>query len=482
MPEKLSEQEVRLKKLKAIRQAGINPYPEKFDKQIDLAEAKKLPEGMTVKSAGRIMTIRLMGKIAFCHLQDFSGQMQAVLKEDEIGADNFKFFVDYVDMGDFIGVEGEIFTTRKGEISILVKKYQLLAKAILPLPEKWHGLKDKEIRYRQRYLDLIMNPEVKEVFLKRERAINLIREFLLKQNFHEVETPLLQPLYGGAEAQPFITKLNALDIKLYLSISPEIYLKKLLVGGIDKIFTICKNFRNEGIDKWHNPEFTMMEVYASYWDYNDIRKLTENLLEKLAKEITGDTKINYQGQKIDFKAPFQCITLKEAIKKYAGINPDDEKAIKNEVKKLGLKGAHDEMVEAIFKERVEAKLIQPTFITDYPKSICPLTKEHRKNKNEVERFELFVNGVELANAYSELNDPTEQEKRLKEQLKRREQSEKFKAHFEANVLDEDFINALKHGMPPAGGLGIGIDRLVLFLTDSPSVRDVILFPFMRPQE
>lgn len=476
------ERKVRLQRLKNIRSAGINPYPEKFDKKYDLTEARSQKEGTKVKTAGRIMTIRVMGKIAFCHLQDWSGKMQIVIKQDEVGKDEFKFFAKNFDLGDFLGCEGKIFKTQKGEISVLVKKYQLLGKALLPLPEKWHGLKDKEIRYRQRYLDLIMNQDVKDVFVKREKIIDLVRDYLKEQNFIEVETPLLQTLYGGAEADPFITELNALKIKLYLSISPEIYLKKLLIGGIERVFTICKNFRNEGIDKWHNPEFTMMECYASYWDYNDVMKLTENMFEKLAKEITSKAKVDFQGTKISFKAPFTRIRMKDAIKKYAKINPDDVGALKKEAKKLEINGTIDEILEGIFEAKVESQLIQPTFVIDYPKSVCPLTKEHRQNKDEVERFELFVNGVELANAYSELNDPIEQQKRMEDQIKRREESGKFKAHLEANELDEDFITAMNHGMPPAGGLGIGIDRLVLLLTDSPSIRDVILFPFMRPTE
>ena len=484
MPQKPYEDEatIRLKKLENIKKAGVNPYPEKFDKKQSLAEAKAAKEGTGVKTAGRIMSIRLMGKIIFCHLEDFSGRLQIVVKADKVGEKQFKFFTDSFDVGDFVGVEGEMFATQRGEISIAVKKYELLAKALLPLPEKWHGLEDKEIRYRQRYLDLIANPEVKDVFIKRSLIIDSIRDYLKENDFMEVETPLLQILYGGAEAQPFITELNALKLKLYLSISPEIYLKKLLVGGIEKVFTICKNFRNEGINKWHNPEFTMLEAYASYWDYNDIKKLTENLLELLAKKITGKTEINYQETKINFKAPFKIIGVKKAIKEYAGVNPGKTEELKKEAKKLGFKGTNDEIIEKIFEEKVESKLIQPTFVVDYPKSLCPLTKEHREKPDEVERFELFINGVEIANAYSELNDPLEQEKRLKEQMEKRKKSKKFQPHLEANILDKDFITALKHGMPPAGGIGIGIDRLVMLLTDQPSVRDVILFPFMRPEK
>ena len=377
-------------------------------------------------------------------------------------------------------MQGPVFKTKRGELSILVKKAELLSKSLLPLPEKWHGLQDKEERYRKRHLDLIMNPEVKQVFLKRTEIINLVRETLSKKGFQEVETPLLQPLYGGAEARPFVTELNSLKMRLYLSISPEIYLKKLLVGGIEKVFTICKNFRNEGIDKWHNPEFTMMEAYSSYWDYNEIRKLTESLIQDLAKKITGTTKVNYQGKTLNFKAPFKVMRIEEAIKKYSDINPNNDKSLKEEAKKIGISGTRDEIIEAIFDIKVAPNLIQPTFIIDYPKSLSPLTKEHRKNKEEVERFELFINGVEIANAYSELNDPIEQQKRLEEQIHSRRNSEKLGPDVEANVLDEEFIEAMQYGMPPAGGVGIGIDRLVLLLTNSNSIRDVILFPFMKP--
>ena len=472
----------RLRKIKELKEKGINPYPYEFDKKNKIDECSKLKLGTKVKTAGRLITKRNIGKIIFANLQDDTAKIQIVLQEKETPQKVIQFFKKYIDTGDFIGIEGKIFRTKTKELSILVKKLDLLSKSILPLPEKWHGLQDKEERYRKRYLDLIMNPKIKEVFEKREKIIDIIRDFLKKENFVEVEVPALQPLYGGAEARPFITELNALKMKLYLSISPEIYLKKLLVGGFEKVFTICKNFRNECIDKWHNPEFTMMEIYASYWDYNDIKKITEQLLSKLVKEITGKTRIKYQGKEIDFKPPYRTMRIEEAIKKYCKIDPCNEQVLKRETKKLGFSGTRDEMIELLFEEKVEAKLIQPTFIIDYPKTICPLTKEHRKDKEKVERCELFVNGIELANAYSELNDPVEQEKRLKEQIKYRKRSEKFEAHFEANVIDEDFVNAMKYGMPPAGGIGIGIDRLTLFLTNQPSIRDVILFPFMRPEK
>nr|AQS29463.1 hypothetical protein [uncultured archaeon]AQS29491.1 hypothetical protein [uncultured archaeon] len=480
----------RLRKIKELREQGINPYPHKFEKKDSAKELhekySKLKKDKTAdykaKIAGRLLTKRELGKISFGSLQDQSGRIQIVLQEPKTPLKSRQFFKKYVDSGDFIGIEGPITKTARGELSVLVKKIEILSKSILPLPEKWHGLQDKEERYRRRYIDLVMSPEVKNVFEKRTQITDIIRDFLKERDFLEVETPLLQPLYGGAEAKPFITKLNALDMKLYLSISPEIYLKKLLIGGIDRVFTICKNFRNEGIDKWHNPEFTMMEIYASYWDYNDIRKMTEKLLETLAVKITGKTKINYQGRTIDFKAPFKFLRMDEAIKKYANLDICDKSSLQKEAKKIGISGTDEEIIKAIFDEKVQPHLIQPTFIIDYPKAFCPLTKEHRKNPEEVERFELFVNGVELANAYSELNDPLEQERRLQEQVEARKKSDKFEAHLEANLVDTEFVEAMKHGMPPAGGVGIGIDRLTLLLTDSPSIRDVILFPFMRPAE
>ncbi len=472
----------RLRKLKELEKEGINPYPHGFDKKYSCEDCSKSKVGVKVKTAGRVVTKRDLGKISFVNLQDETGKIQLVLQKDETPEKSLKFLKKYIDVGDFIGVEGNIFKTKTKQISILVKKIEILSKCIKPLPEKWHGLQEKEDRYRKRYLDLIMNPEVKEVFKKRTMILNGIREFLNKNNFSEVETPALQPLYGGAEASPFITKLNSLNLTLYLSISPEIYLKKLLVGDIGKIYTICKNFRNEGIDATHNPEFTMMEIYAPYWDYNDIKKMTEKLLELLAKNVTGRTKIKYKDKEIDFKGPYKVMKIEEAVEKFVKVNPCDEKSVMKEAKKLGFDGkTRDEAIQFLFDEKVEPNLIQPTFIIDYPKSICPLTKEHRVDSEKVERFELFVNGMELANAYSELNNPLEQEKRLKEQIKQREKSGKFKAHLEANELDSDFINAMMYGMPPAGGIGIGIDRLTMLLTNQQSIRDVILFPFMKPE-
>jgi len=481
----------RIKKIEALKKEGINPYAHRFDLHGERGYSSDLQKkfsklkddaksGEDAVVAGRIMTKRSFGKLSFCSLQDLRGTIQIVVQKDESSEDAIGMFKK-VDTGDIIGVKGEVVKTRTGEVSILAQKVFILTKSILPLPDKHKGLQDKEERYRKRYLDLIINPEVKDVFLKRARVIDTIRSFLKKDDFIEVETPALQPLYGGAEARPFITELHALKMKLYLSISPEIYLKKLLVGGIEKNFTICKNFRNEGIDATHNPEFTMMEAYASYWDYNDVRKMTEQLLEKIAKDVCGGTDVEYQGKTLNFKAPFNVMTIEESIKKYCKIDPCDESKLKSYAKKNGFSGTNDQLLHFIFDEKVEHNLTQPTFITDYPKSTCPLTKDHRDDDSKVERFELFIDGMEVANAYSELNDPEEQERRLKSQLKGEGRLEKFEAHFEANAIDEDFVNSLKVGMPPAGGVGIGIDRIVMFFTDQPSIRDVIFFPFMKPE-
>lgn len=480
----------RLKKIGELRKAGINPYPHFYDKKDSASELqekyKKLKhEGKTkdkAKTAGRVMSVRDLGQLIFVTLQDSSGKIQIQLQSGETPDKEIEFFRKFADSGDFVGVEGTILRTKRGELTILAKKVEILSKSTKPLPEKWHGLQDKEERYRKRYLDLVMNPEVKQIFIKRENIIRDIRNFMLENSINEVETPLLQTLYGGADAEPFITKLNALDMPLYLSISPELYLKRLIAGGFERVYTICKNFRNEGIDKSHNPEFTMMEVYIAYKDYNFIMEFTENLIEDICKKINGKTKIEYQGKEIDFRKPFKKMSMIESIKKYGKVDvcKMSDAEIKKKAKELGILGnSRAEIINNMFEELVEDKLIEPTFIIDYPKEICPLTKEHRKNPELVERFELFVNGMELANAYSELNDPAEQEKRLNEQAKVRE---KTKAHLEANKIDSDFVEAVQIGMPPMGGIGIGIDRLVMLFTNSASIRDVILFPFMKLEE
>ena len=479
----------REKKLELLKKAGINPYPYSFK---TTAEAKYLQEKYsklkneektkdTFKVAGRIIIIRDIGKIIFIDLQDSSRKIQIVLQENETPKDKIDFIKKFIDIGDYIGITGTIFRTKRGEISILVKDLQLLSKSIKPLPEKWHGLKDKEERYRKRYLDLIINPEVKDVFLKREKILDLIREFLKSKSFIEVDTPYLQSVYGGAEARPFTTHLNALNIKLYLSISPELYLKRLIIGGMDKVFTIARNFRNEGIDKWHNPEFTMMEIYQAYSDYNDMMELFEEICEFTCKKIHGTTKIEYQGQLIDFKKPWKRITMAEAIKKYAKIDvlKMTDKELLKFVKSNQIKYKNESwglLVQSIFENYCEKELIQPTFIIDHPKETTPLCKVHRKDSRLIERFEPFCMGTELGNAYSELNDPFIQKELFKEQEKRLKQGDE-----EAHPNDLEFLEALNYGMPPTGGIGLGIDRFVMLLTNSSSIKDVIFFPFMKPE-
>ncbi len=473
----------RIKKIEELRKNKINPYPNNFEKKNSILECSKLKLNTKVKTAGRVMSQRNFGKISFCNLRDFSGDIQIVFQEGETPESEKEFVKKYIDAGDFIGVEGKIIKTKTGQISILAEKVEILTKSIKPLPEKWHGLQDKEERYRKRYLDLIMNPEVKEVFLKREKILNSIRETLKKKGFIEVDTPYLQSIYGGAEARPFQTHLNALDIDMYLAISPELYLKRLIVGGFDKVFTIARNFRNEGIDKSHNPEFTMMEIYEAYSDYNDMMKLTEEIFENACIAINGSTKVKIGEVTLDFKSPWKKITMAEAIKTFAKI--DVLKMSDKELKKICDKDKIEykeeswgNYVGAIFEHYCEEKLIQPTFIIDHPRESTPLCKKLRTDKTGrlIERFEPFCMGMELANAYTELNDPIEQKELLEEQ-----QQKLSKGNEEANPYDKDFVNAIEIGMPPTGGLGIGIDRMVILLTGQESIRDVILFPFMKPE-
>jgi len=478
----------RLKKIEDMKSKDIEPYPYSFEKK-DSASAlqekyKKLKNEERskdkIKIAGRVMAIRDLGKIAFSSLQDGTGKIQLLFQEKETPDKAFEFFKKYVDSGDFIGVEGTIMRTKRGELSVVVKNIEMLTKSLLPLPEKWHGLQDKEERYRKRYLDLVMNPEVKDVFVKRSQILDAIREFLKARGFLEVDTPYLQTIYGGAEARPFKTHLNALDIDLFLAISPELYLKRLIVGGYEKVFTIARNFRNEGIDKWHNPEFTMMEIYQAYADYNDMMKLTEELFEEVCKKVLGKTKLEIQGKEVDFKAPWKRITMAECIKKHAGIDvlKMDEAKLRKFVKEKKVEYKKDSwgfLIQAIFEHFCEKELIQPTFVLDHPAETTPLCKEHRKDDRLIERFEAFCLGTELTNAYSELNDPVKQEILLETQA-----SELKKGNEEANPFDEDFVTALEVGMPPTGWLGIGIDRMIILLLQQESIRDILAFPFMKP--
>ncbi len=479
----------RKQKLDELRKNNIEPYPYKFNKKDNskdlLDKFKKLKKEEKTKDkvslAGRIMSLRVMGKVSFGHLQDSSGRIQFYVKEDEIGKQNYKLFKKF-DIGDFLGINGVVFKTKRGETSIWVKKLELLTKSLRPLPEKWHGLKDMETRYRQRYLDLLMNQDVKEIFLKRSQIINAIREFLNSKGFIEVETPLLQPLYGGASARPFKTKINAYNMDMFLSISPELYLKRLIIGGFEKVYTISKNFRNEGVDKSHNPEFSMLEFYWAYADYNDIMEITEDLVNFVAKKVNKSTKIVYQSKNIDLKKPWKKLSMKNAIKKYLKINIDkfDDKEIKNYMKGNNIEYEGDFSrglaIELIFETLVQDKLIQPIFITDHPKESTPLCKPKRGDHHLIERLEPYIYGWEMGNGYSELNDPELQRKLLEEQSNQRLIDE------ENHPIDEDFIKALEYGMPPTGGMGIGIDRLTMVLTNSPTIRDVIFFPFMKPEK
>lgn len=479
----------RKRKLDEIRKLGINPYPYSFDVKNTAKELQeefkslKPEEWSKTKAviAGRIVGLRRMGKITFMHVLDSTGKIQLYFQIDKLKQDKYEF-LKLLDMGDWIGAEGIVFKTKTGEITTQVIDYTLLSKSLRPLPEKWHGLKDIELRYRQRYVDLIINPELKEVFKKRTQIIDSIRHFLNQKGFVEVDTPCIQPIYGGGAAKPFKTHLNALDMDVYLRISNELYLKRLLVGGFDKVYEFARDFRNEDIDRTHNPEFTQIEMYQAYADFEDMMELTEDIYVNAAKTVLGTTSVEYQGQEIKLKKPWQRYTMSEAIRKFGDINL--EKLSDREVFDLrltyNLKIEGDitrgKIMQALFEELVEAKLIQPTFITHHPIESTPLCKPCRKDPTLVERFEPFIAGMEIGNAYSELNDPILQRKLLEDQAKQLREG-----FAEAHPMDEDFIRAIEYGMPPTGGLGIGIDRMAMILTNNPSIRDVLLFPFMKPE-
>ncbi len=479
-----------IKELEEIRKMGFEPYPYKFDrthyikevieKYSDIKSGEKI-ENIKIAVAGRIRSKRHHGKLSFAHIEDSSGKIQVFISAENVSEKEYKLF-SKLNIGDIIGVEGGIIKTIKGELSILVKKLTLLAKALRTLPSQWYGLKDVEIRYRQRYLDLIMNPQVRKTFILRTKIIDAIREFLNQRGFLEVETPVLQPIYGGAAAKPFKTFLNELKMDVYLRTSDELYLKRLIVGGFDGVYEFAKDFRNEAIDVRHNPEFTQLEIYKTYIDYYGVMDLFEELIKYVAKKVFGTTQIEYQGHKVDL-AKWERITVIDAIKKYLG--EDVSKMNLEELKKVAKKHNIEisdnmkkgEIINELF-ESINKKIINPTIVMDYPKETTPLCKLKRGNPELVERFEPFVCGLELGNAYSELNDPILQRKLLEEQVKMRKKVEEPWTE----ALDEDFIRALEYGMPPLGGIGIGIDRLVMLLTNSKSIRDVILFPFMRPEK
>ncbi len=477
--------EERRKKCEALRSMGINPYPHSFGQTHHAEELLKefdhlSEKAVAVKAAGRIVSLRRMGNASFAHLQDRTGKIQLYLTVDAL-KESYGL-LKLLDIGDFIGVEGSLFRTKTGEATILVKGLTLLAKGLRPLPEKWHGLQDTETRYRQRYLDLVMNPEVRKVFETRSRVISGMRAFLDAAGFLEVETPTLQPVYGGANARPFITRHNALGINLFLRISNELYLKRLIVAGFEKVYEFVKDFRNEGIDRSHNPEFTMMECYWAYADYNDVMRLVEDMMSTLAKDILGTTKIAYQGKEIDLAPPWQRLTMTGALKLHAGLDvgamKDDDLLHEVESRKLEIKGVGRGMLTAaLFEGLVESRLTGPVFITDFPKETCLLAKGHRKDPALIERFEPYVAGMEMGNAYSELNDPDIQREQMMAQAEALRRGSE-----EAHPMDEDYVEALTYGMPPTGGLGLGIDRWVMLFTDQPSIRDVILFPTMRPRE
>lgn len=475
----------RLDKLKNISNKGINPYPGKAkrthrikDVLSDFNDIKKSEEQLIVD--GRIRSFRHHGKSAFLDIEDGTGKIQIYLKEDRLGELAYKFFLDNFDVGDFVEIRGTLFKTKRGEKTIEVDDFKILAKSLRPLPEKWHGLKDIEERYRKRYLDLIFNPEVKEKFILRTKIIKAIRKFLDNNGFLEVETPILQPIYGGATARPFKTYINALDTSLYLRIAPELYLKRLLVGGFERVYEIGKCFRNEGVDRQHNPDFTMLEFYYSYIDYKGLMKFAERLFSNLLKEVIGTLKIEYEGKEIDFKTPWPRIEFTQLLRKYTGISFEDVdvNAMKKKAGDLGVKispaAGKPEIADEIYKKYCRPKIWNPVFLIHYPSEFKPLAKSVDRDSSKSANFQIVVAGWELANAYSELNDPTRQKKEFKKQ------ENLFKAGLEeAHRVDEDYIEALEYGMPPAAGFGMGIDRLVALLTNSHSLREVILFPTMK---
>jgi len=469
-------------KLEAWRARGVQPYPYAFERTHTTESARDCEAalaGVQLALAGRLMTTRGHGKTAFAHLQDAAGRLQVYVRRDDLG-DRYDAW-QWLEVGDWIGVHGTLFRTRTGELTLQVRDFVLLSKALRPLPDKWHGLSDKEVRYRQRYVDLIVNPEVRAVFVKRSRILSALRRRLTAMEFLEVETPVLQSLYGGASARPFVTHHNALDIPLFLRIAPELYLKRLLVGGFEGVFEIARNFRNEGMDRSHNPEFTMLELYVAYWDYAEMRRCTEDLVRGVAADV-GASQVVFDGQELDFAAPFHQVRFMDALEAKAGcaLRGQDAGALRAVARRLRVDHAPADsaprLLDTLFGALVEPELIQPTFVVDYPKELSPLAKDHRSEPGLVERFELYVAGMELANAFSELNDPIEQRRRFEAQAALRAGGD-----LEAQPLDEDYLRALEYGMPPAGGLGIGIDRLVMLLTDAPSIRDVLLFPAMRPE-
>ena len=483
----------RFEKAEKLEKQGVNLFPNTFRKKQDILEIKEKYKFLSKEElekvkeesviAGRLMAIRSFGKATFAHIQDGTDKIQIFLQQKELGIDKYKFFKK-LDIGDIIGLRGRPFLTKTGELTLNVSDFELVTKSLRPLPEKFHGLKDVEARYRQRYVDLIVNPKVRDIFRTRTKILKLIRQYLDQRGFMEVETPMMQVIPGGATAKPFETYHNALGMKLYLRIAPELYLKRLLVGGFERVYELNRNFRNEGISTQHNPEFTMLEFYMAYADYNDLIKITEDMFSYLAQEILGSLKLNYQGKEIDLTPPWNKLSFYESLEKIGGLSKEqyqDIKKAKNLVLELGENVKEYDTLGKIqtklFDLLVEPKLIQPHFIYHYPTEVSPLSRRNDKDPSITDRFELFIAGREMANAFSELNDPRDQKRRFEEQVK-----EKAKGEEEAHFMDQDYVRALEYGMPPAAGEGIGIDRLVMLFTDSPSIREVILFPLLKPEK
>ena len=475
---------VRHQKLEDLRAQGNDPYEQvKYEVSAtakDIFGSYADYEGKEVSLAGRIMSKRVMGKASFIHIQDGTDRIQAYVRIDALGEEAYANFKK-LDIGDIIGLVGEVFTTHKGEISVKATKYTLLSKSLLPLPEKYHGLKDQDTRYRQRYVDLIVNPEVKDTFIKRSQIITAIREYLNNRGYIEVDTPILNTIPSGANARPFVTHHNTLDLDMYLRIAPELYLKRLIVGGFDKVYEMGRLFRNEGMDTKHNPEFTTIELYEAYTDYYGMMEIAEGLFKYVAEKVLGTTTLNYQGKVIELGGSWRKVTMVDLVKEELGIdfNTEDMPTLIEKVKALGVEVEKDttwgKLLYQVFDELLECKLVQPTFVLDYPVEVSPLAKRKASDKRLTERFEFFMNSFEMGNAFSELNDPIDQRKRFEDQVKERE-----KGDDEAQMMDDDFVTALEYGLPPTGGMGIGIDRAIMLFTDSASIRDVLLFPTMKP--
>jgi len=481
----IEERDVRIKKLKEIEEMGIEPYRERYERTHSLSEAKKLPLGTKgIRVAGRVFTIRIFGRLVFATILDFSGKMQVALQEKTLGKEKFKFFKKYIDIGDFVGFEGTLFKTKMGEITIDVKSFELLSKAIRPLPEKWHGLQDIELKYRQRYLDLIMNEESKERFIKRTKIIKAIRDFLDSNGFLEVDTPVLQTKPSGAIATPFITHHNALDMDLYLRIAPETYLKRVIAGGFEKVYEFARCFRNEGIDPSHLQDFTLLEYYVAYWNFEDNMRFTKELIKHVLTEINGSLILKTRGKEINFDGEWEVITMRDLILRDTGIDYTelgDEKSLIEEIKKRNIeiqdieKMGFGTIIDNLYKKVSRPNIDGPLFIIHHPIELSPLARKNSKNPRVTDRFQLVVAGWEIVNAYSELIDPIDQRERFEKQMEMRAKGDE-----ETMVMDEDFLVAMEHGMPPMSGWGMGIDRFVSLLTDQENLRDVVLFPLMKP--